>query len=641
MLEWKAPASDEWAAWKAEADALLKKAGNGDALSEAEGGRLAELVHRMAGERLDPMQQLQMERIARRLLPLRASLQALRYLRVGVGAVRTLDFLLPSLQAAGLARLLLVEPLLAPMGSVGAIAHGGGEPFQGEVDIVIYWQDATLAFSPTRLLDTDAEQDSLAPYLGSLREPAEGLRRQCGAEIMVTTTVLPREDRLASIDAVTPGTAASFVDKANLALAQGAASGEWLLCDTAALAADIGYGDWFDPMRLHDVKAPFAMVQNPVVGDFVARHLASRFGKARRALVLDLDNTVWGGVIGDDGVEGIEIGQGTARGEAFLALQRLALELKRRGVALCVCSKNNEDTARMPFSEHPDMLLREADMAIFHASWDDKATGIRAIAETMRLGLESLAFIDDNPAERARVRQELPFVFVPELPDEPYRYATILAASGAFEHQPLNTDDLTRAGSYAADAQRASVRRTVGNYQEYLRALEMAISITPFDDIGMPRIAQLISKSNQFNVTTRRHGKETLATLQASEDHICWQVRLRDKFSDHGMIAVIIVHTQGKVWTIDTWLQSCRILKRGVEQEIMNRLVETARREGAKQIIGEFIPTPKNALVADLFPTLGFSDLEPSSDDKPGSRLFACEAESYVAHPTEFELESR
>ncbi len=635
LLEWKPAGSPSWKSWKQEADRLVAalEAGEGD--PEATGARLAELAHRLAGERLDPMQQLQLERLARRMVRFHRFLAPLRHIRLGVVSGRTLDFLLPALQAAGLGRLLLIEPQLAPLGSAAAIGHGAAAPFEGDLDAALYWHDATESFSATTLLDEQQEQAAFSASISQLRQTIAGLRSACGTEVMVTTSVTPRDRRISSIDGAMPGTMARFVQRTNSALLDAAAEGHCMVADIAALAADIGHAAWFDPMRHFELKAPFSMDLNPVVADFIARNLASRFGKARRALVMDLDNTVWNGVIGDDGVEGIEIGQGSPRGEAHLALQSLALELKRRGVALCVCSKNNDETARLPFTQHPDMALRENDIAVFHASWDDKATGIRAIAETMRLGVESLAFIDDNPAERARVREELPFVFVPEVPADPFRYATIVAASGAFEHQPLNSDDVLRAESYAADAKRAEISATVGNYDEYLQRLEMEMTISPFDEIGLPRIAQLISKSNQFNVTTRRHGRETLEEFRESGDYLCWQVRLRDAFSDHGMIAVVIVRKAGDDWIVDTWLQSCRVLERGVEQEIMDNLAERARAAGAKRLFAEYIATPKNAMVSDLFVRLGFDESAtfPLEQDYEAAN-FVCDLREYSSAGT-------
>ncbi|XAP79347.1 HAD-IIIC family phosphatase [Citromicrobium bathyomarinum] len=636
MLEWKPPLSPEWGEWKSTADALLTEAENGAELSPDAQRQLAECLHRMAGEKLGPMQQLQLERLARRAVQAVPQLEPFRFLRVGIVSDRTLDFLAPALQAAGLARLLLIEPVLAPPGSAASLAFGAGDPFGGPVDIVLYWHDATMTHARTALLDTQAQEAAIHASTAGLRQTVEALQAKCRADVLVSTTPLPPAQRVSSIDAITPGSMAAHVAQTNAAVFEGAARGDWTLIDIAALAADVGHASWFDPMRLFDLKVPFAMELNPVVADHVARHLAGAFGKARRALVLDLDNTLWGGVIGDDGLEGIEVGQGSAAGEAYLALQQLALTLKDRGVALCVCSKNNDETARQPFAEHPDMLLRLDDFAVFHASWDDKASGVRAIAQALRLGPESLVFMDDNPAERARVRQELPFVFVPELPEQPFRYATILAASGAFEHGLLSGDDLARAQSYGSDAKRVEMQAAIGNYEDYLRALQMEISITPFDDIGLPRIAQLVAKSNQFNLTTRRHGKDELARMQASGDVLCWQVRLSDRFADHGMIAVVIVAKRGEDWVIDTWLQSCRILQRGVEQEIANRLVEAARREGAGRVLGEYIPTSKNALVADLFPRLGFAAINAPAYGDEASEWFACEVDGFTAHATFF-----
>ena len=237
-------------------------------------------------------------------------------------------------------------------------------------------------------------------------------------------------------------------------------------------------------------------------------------GKAARALVLDLDNTLWGGVIGDDGISGIRLGQNSAEGEAFIAFQHFILRLRERGIVLAVCSKNTDMVARDPFRNHPEMVLKEDHVAVFQANWNDKATNIRSIADKLDLGLESLAYIDDNPAERERVRQELPLLSTIEVGEDPSFFIERIAHSGLFDHLPLNSDDLARAQSYGGRAAVAEIRARVGNYDEYLTSLQMRMMIAPFDDVGRPRIVQLINKSNQFNLTTRRYNDEEVKRIQ-------------------------------------------------------------------------------------------------------------------------------
>lgn len=638
-MDWKPIKSSNWDGWKEEAFTILESTREDNDSYPDTNQRLAELAFRLATENIGLKEQLQTERLARRLVPFRDSLPPFRYLKVGLVSERTLDFLIPAFQAAGLCRLLLIEPWLAPLDSAMALAHNASEPVIDDLDAIIYWHDATTTFSNTKLLDQVAEDSAIEMSVQRIRQISTGLREKFGAEVFISTTPVPLDFRISSVDASTAGTLVRYVDRMNQALYCGSASGEWTLVDIAALASNIGYRSWFDPMRSHETKVPYAHSHNPVVGDFLARVLASHFGKSRRALVLDLDNTVWGGTIGDDGIEGIDIGQGSPGGESYRALQSLVLELKRRGIVICVCSKNDDEIARLPFRKHPDMLLRESDIAVFHASWDDKATGIKAIADTLCLGLDSLVFFDDNPAERARVRQELPFVLVPELPTEPADFSATLASCGAFEHQLLNSDDVIRAESYVADAKRANVRTKVGNFRDYLRSLEMVMTISPFNKVGMSRISQLVNKSNQFNLTTRRHSKEDLCELASRDDYLCWQVRLRDSYSDHGMIAVIVVFKAKQMWIIDTWLQSCRILEREVEHTIANLLLDRASEDGVFSVYGQYIPSSRNSMVANLFERLGFRECDaPALRSKSDGNWYQVDPRQFQPHETEIAI---
>ena len=264
----------------------------------------------------------------------------------------------------------------------------------------------------------------------------------------------------------------------------------------------------------------------PLYGDHVARCVAAIRGKSKKVLVLDLDNTVWGGVIGDDGLEGIKIAQGDAGGEAHLAVQRLALDLRQRGIVLAVSSKNTDAVARKPFEKHPEMLLKLEHIAVFQANWNDKATNIQAIAEELSLGLDSMVFLDDNPVERGLVRKLLPQVAVPELPEEPSGYARTLAAAGYFEAVTFAHEDLKRAGYYLDNARRAQLQTKVGGVDAYLASLEMTITFQPFEAIGRARIVQLINKSNQYNLTTRRYTDPEILDAENDPEVFTLQVRL-------------------------------------------------------------------------------------------------------------------
>jgi FkbH-like protein len=284
----------------------------------------------------------------------------------------------------------------------------------------------------------------------------------------------------------------------------------------------------------------------------------------------------------------------------------MALSLKERGIILCISSKNDEAIALDAFRNHPEMILKEDDIVAFRVNWDDKAANIKAIADAIDLGLDAFVFLDDNPAERKRVRDALPSVAVPEMPEDPSDWLPVFQAAGYFEQAAFSKEDQLRAGFYKANARRAAQLERIGDHDDYLLSLEMTLSIAPFDGAGRKRIAQLISKSNQFNLTTRRYSEAEIAVLQSRSDVFTIQARLEDIFGDNGMISAVICRQTGQRWEVDTWIMSCRVLGRRVEEAILQYLVEHARLMGITEIIGRYIPTAKNDLVREHFSRLGF-----------------------------------
>ena len=322
-------------------------------------------------------------------------------------------------------------------------------------------------------------------------------------------------------------------------------------------------------------------------------------------------------MIGDDGLEGIVIGQGNPTGEAHTEVQRTALALRDRGVVLAVSSKNDDDVARSAFIKHPEMLLRENHIAVFQANWDDKATNITAIANELSLGIDAMVFLDDNPVERGLIRELLPQVAVPELPDDPALYARTLLAAGYFEAIAFSDEDRKRADFYQDNAKRAALASQVGDVASYLASLDMTITFQPFDATGRARISQLINKSNQFNLTTRRYTEADVAEAEADSNAFTMQVRLADTFGDNGMISVIVCRPIGLgTWEIDTWLMSCRVLGRKVEQMVLREIILHAREAGIERLVGRYIPSEKNRMVQNHYEQLGFRAIahEPSGE---------------------------
>jgi len=455
--------------------------------------------------------------------------------------------------------------------------------------------------------DAETAAASVEGAVDFVRDLRLALRANGGAISIVQTLAPQAEAVFGSFDRVVPGTPRSLASAFNAALIASLADPEDVLFDVASLAETVGLANWHSPKQWNVAKLSFDARMLPLYADHVGRILGALRGKSRRCLILDLDNTVWGGVIGDDGLEGIVIGQGDATGEAYLDVQRAALTLRERGIVLAVSSKNDDQVARAAFVKHPDMLLREDHVAVFQANWNDKATNIAAIAEELSLGLDAMVFVDDNPVERGLIRQVLPQVAVPELPDDPALYARTLAAAGYFEATAFSAEDRQRADFYRDNARRVALRGQVGDLDAYLASLEMKIVFQPFDATGRSRIAQLINKSNQFNLTTRRYDEHDVGVLEADATAFTLQVRLIDTFGDNGMISVVICRTAAPdTWEIDTWLMSCRVLGRRVEQMVLREIAQHARSRGIRTLIGAYVPTERNAMVREHYARLGF-----------------------------------
>jgi FkbH-like protein len=401
------------------------------------------------------------------------------------------------------------------------------------------------------------------------------------------------------------------------------------LADVASLSNQAGYANTHDPRLYATAKVAFALDFLPAVAKAITDIVKAVSGSVMKCLVLDLDNTLWGGVIGDDGMENIQVGD-LGIGHAYDHLQRWAKELQRRGIILAVCSKNNEDTAKKPFQEHPDMILRLEDIAVFVANWDNKVDNLKRIQATLNIGFDSMVFLDDNPFERNLVREHLPAVTVPELPEDPAMYVAYLCGLNLFETASFSEEDLQRTQQYQAEAARTDFQKSFTSIDGYLGSLDMVSAVKPFDDFSLPRVAQLTQRSNQFNLRTIRYTVADIDRLRQAGDHVTLSFQLEDKFGDHGLIGLIILkQLDGTTAFIDTWIMSCRVLKRGMEEFIVNQMVREARARGLKRLLGEYIPTSKNGMVGNLYRDLGFApcdgkwvlDLESFTELKTFIRL--------------------
>jgi FkbH-like protein len=511
-----------------------------------------------------------------------------------------------------------------------AVAAEGVFPVTYQATFGSYVQDildpasALHAFAPDLIVIAPSHRDLIAPLpiaataaeTDAALEPAVALFRKLWASLaarkirIIQHLLVPPVARYRGpADRLAPAAPANQVRRLNDALL---AAGRGLVhfLDMEQLATAIGARRWsaerfhyaakldFDPRWLPDYLAPFR----------AAWRAAN--ARAKKLLALDLDNTLWGGVIGDDGVEGIALGPASAAGEAFADWQRMLKGLAERGVVLAVCSKNAPEIAATGFT-HPNSVLRREDFAAFECSWNDKAGGLRRIARALNLGLDSFVFADDNPVECALVRQELPEVAVVELGADPAQFVELFDAGCWFDLPAYTSDDLGRAAAYTARAAALAEQESATDIDAYLASLAMTGRLYRPEEADIARVAQLELKTNQFNLTTRRYAEAAIRDFMAREDALVLAFRLADRFGDHGLVSTLIAFHEGDALRIDSWLMSCRVFARSAEQYILRGVIAEALARGAARLVGEYQPTAKNDVVAGLYSKLGFT---PSDD---------------------------
>ena len=573
----------------------------------------------LASFRLDASKSTALRRAAVKLRNAGNTLAPLSPFKLGIIAANTFDLVLDCLPAAAMRHGVALETLQASYGMIMQPVLDPMSPvYTSKLDAILIVVDHRWLGLDTPAPDL-SEPSAVDGALAQIESLLATLRDSGGPPAIVQTLALPLSNLFGNFDAAIAGTVRSQVGRFNAEVVTLAAKYGAYVLDVAGLAAQVGADDWFNPVQWAAYKLAFDARAAPIYAEWLCRLLGAIRGKSAKCLVLDLDNTLWGGVIGDDGMEGIIIGQGNPRGEAHLAVQRVAQNLRARGIFLAVCSKNEAAIAIEPFRSHPDMLLREQDISVFQANWIDKATNLEAIAKALNIGLDALVLLDDNPAERAQVRKELPMVRVPEVPDDPSWFAWTLEAGGWFEAVTYSAEDAGRVKMQAQDVRRAELMADARDLTEYLRGLDMTISFKPFDAQGRQRIVQLINKTNQFNLTTRRYTESQVSEMEANPSVLTLQVRLTDRFGDLGMIAVIIgrPHSErGAVLDIDNWLMSCRVLGRQVETATLSVIAAKAKEMKIASLVGTYIPTDKNRLVENHYGTLGFVKSASGPDGK-------------------------
>lgn len=527
-------------------------------------------------------------------------------IKIALLSSSTVDQLVPGLRVAALRRGIRAEIFVPDFGQYRQELLDPASAFHAfAADVVIFSLDARSFIGEHVLSDNDAHQH-LAAQIAETRWLWQAARGDADRLVLQQAALPVFEPLMGAAERRMAGSPAAMVMALNSGLRMAA---DEMGVDVIAIDDQTtreGLAEWYSPTLWHRAKQEISPAAAPFYGELALRIIDARRGLSAKCLVLDLDNTLWGGVIGDDGLENIAIGQGSAEGEAFGAFQTYAKALAARGVLLAVCSKNDEAIALEPFEKHADMVLRRSDIACFVANWDDKATNLRRIAAELNIGVDALVFADDNPFERNIVRRELPMVAVPELPDDPTNYAAMIAAAGYFEGVSITDEDRARAKLYQANALRRQLAATATDLAGYLASLDMQLIWGRFDAVSLKRVTQLANKTNQFNLTTRRYTEGEIARVAESEDDFGLHFRLTDRFADHGIIAVVIGRRTGDAFELECWLMSCRVLGRNVEEATLAIVANEARRLGAARLIGRYIPTTKNGMVRDHYARLGF-----------------------------------
>jgi FkbH-like protein len=558
-------------------------------------------------------------RVARCLAAIDLGAIGLRPLRLALVAGSTIDHFAGVLRfwlaRAGVAPELMVAPFDT---TIQSVLDQDSALYRFEPDIVWLfgtYRDVDIAVPP----DADAAAADAAVERAVAARCALWTRlgEQWRGLVIDNNADIPPDDAFGNLAGAAPWGGRTLLRRYNARLAGTAPPGV-VVFDLDHVAAHYGKRRWNDARYWFHSRHAFDLDASGIVAHAASRLIAGACGLAKKCLVLDLDNTLWGGVVGDDGLAGIALGAG-ADGEAFVAFQRYVKALKERGVILAVCSKNDPEIAEAVFRDHPDSVLRLDDFAVFMANWENKVDNLRAIAERLNIALDALVFVDDNPVERDIVRHYLPQVEVVEIPEDPAFFVPALAASGLFETASFSIEDRTRGRYYAENARRAAARDTFVDIDLYLESLEMTARVGCVDPLHLPRMAQLINKSNQFHLTGTRYSEPEIAALAERPGCFVRYFRLQDRFGDNGLIACVVLRRQDDALHVDTWVMSCRVLGRSVEEFIVSEIGAIALANGCARIVGRYVRSPRNGLVAQLYERLGFS----CADDGGGETLWS------------------
>nr|WP_241744257.1 HAD-IIIC family phosphatase [Cellulosimicrobium arenosum] len=541
---------------------------------------------------------------------------ARRTVRLALLASHTSGQLASALRVAALAHGIALDVYEAPYHAYEQeIADPTSGTYTFRPDVVLLAVDQREA----RLPDISADPDEDVRREVARWRSHWGLLRSRTAALVLQTSFVPAPyDALGDVALRTPGSRRRLLRRVNDELAVAGTAGTYVV-DAEAVAAEVGADAWFEPRYWHAAKQNVGPGAVPFLAGRVLDVLAAALGLGRKVLVLDLDNTLWGGVVGEDGLGGIVLGNGPA-GEAFAEFQTYLASLRRRGLLLAVCSKNNPADARLPFEKHPEMRLRLDDIVAFEASWDTKPEGLRRIAKQLDVALDALVLVDDNPAEREIVRQLLPQVGVVDLPEQPSGYVRAVASFPGLQSVGLTADDGRRTELYHARREAAELESRAATREGFLESLDMTARIEPLDEVNLPRVVQLIAKTNQLNLTGRRHRSAEVLELAGRPGAVVWGLRVADRFDDHGLVGVLVAVPEGEDLRIDTFVLSCRVLGRTAERALLDALRTWAVAQGRTRILAELVPTDRNAPARPILPEAGFRPTDPPPGGEQSSQ---------------------
>ena len=472
------------------------------------------------------------------------------------------------------------------------------------------------AYCPPMLADTESVNrsvnDAYEQYARIFERIHENLPQ---TQVLIANFVTPIFEPLGSLSSNYGFSKRSFYRQVNNALTNNRPPFVFVL-DVEELAEYLGKRSFINESAYYLNKSGFDLQYIGYYCDLIARQFEAFAGKARKCLVLDLDNTLWGGVVGDLGYDGVLLDPNDAEGEAYLAFQRYIVELKNRGIIISICSKNDEVNAKEPFEKNENMVLKLSDISAFYANWDDKATNIKRISNELNIGTDSMVFFDDNPTERKLINEFLPEVKVINVPEDPALYTRALDREFVFEWTQLTKEDIGRIETYANNRARNALMETCIDYDDYLINLQMKIECKELSDTDMERFVQLTNKSNQFNLRTRSYSEAEIIGLQNENSYVLLTIKLEDRFSKYGIIGCAILKIDGDTCFIENWVMSCRVLKKGVENYTIEKIIDIAKKHGCSKVVGEFVPTKKNSMVSNLYDTLGFDLIEDNQEFK-------------------------